>query len=73
MVGLIIAVSVMGLALVSAVVYGAIKLSKMEKDMTTIAECLVLYMDYTEGTDIVENDTDIVGDGSFDFPNSDGF
>lgn len=72
MIGLIIATSVLGTILVSAVIVCAIKMHKMEKNMTTLAECLLTYMTHPEQVDIVENYS--VNDGTnFNFPNSTGF
>ena len=73
MIGLIIATSVIGTVLVSAIVVGAIKLHKMEKNMTTLAECLLTYMTNPESVDIIEDYTNPTGSSDFDFPNSKGF
>lgn len=73
MIGLIIATSVIGAVLVSAIVVGAIKLIKMEKNMTTLAECLLTYMTHPESVDIIEDYTNHSGSNDFDFPNSTGF
>lgn len=73
MTGLIITVSVMGALLVSAITVGTIKLIKMEKNMTTLAECLLTYMTHPESVDIVEDYTNTCSDGDFNFPNSTGF
>lgn len=72
MVGLIVATSVIGAVLVSAIVVGAIKLYRMEKNMTTLAECLLTYMTNPESVDIVE-DYSTTSDSNFNFPNSTGF
>jgi putative effector of murein hydrolase LrgA (UPF0299 family) len=73
MIGLIIATSVIGAVLVSAIVVGAIKLHKMEKNMTTLAECLLTYMTNPESVDIIEEYTNMRSNSDFDFPNSTGF
>lgn len=73
MVGLIIATSIIGSVLVSAIVIGAIKMHRMENNMTTLAECLLSYMTNPEEVDIiVDHSSDRTG-GDFDFPNSKGF
>lgn len=72
MIGLIIAISIIGTGLATAITLGVIKLHKMEKNMTTLAECLLTYMTHPEQVDIVENYS--VNDGTnFNFPNSTGF
>lgn len=71
MIGLIIATSIIGTVLVSAIVVGAIKLYKMNKNMTTLANCLLTYMTHPEQVDIVE-DYPIEASG-FNFPNTEGF
>lgn len=71
MVGLIIATSVIGAVLVSALTVGAIKLYRMEKNMTTLAECLLTYMTNPESVDIVEDYTKPTSTG-FNFPNTEG-
>ena len=79
MTGLIVAVSVMGAVLVSALAVGTYKLIKMEKNMTTLAECLLTYMTHPEEVDIVEDYSNVKrcsnrhSGSDFDFPNSDGF
>ena len=73
MIGLIIATSVIGAILVSAIVVGAIKLHKMEKNMTTLAECLLTYMTNPESVDIVEDYFSDRGNNNISFPNSEGF
>jgi len=79
MAGLIVAVSVMGAVLVSALAVGTYKLIKMEKNMTTLAECLLTYMTHPEEVDIVEDYSNAKksftrgGSSDFDFPNSTGF
>lgn len=79
MIGLIVAVSVTGALLVSAITVGAIKLHKMEKNMTTLAECLLTYMTHPEEVDIIEDYQNVErcsnrgGGSDFDFPNSNGF
>ena len=73
MVGLIVAVSVIGAVLVSALAVGTYKLIKMEKNMTTLAECLLTYMTHPESVDIVEDYSNTTSDGNFNFPNSTGF
>ena len=73
MIGLIIATSVIGAVLVSAIVVGSIKLYKMNKNMTTLAECLLTYMTNPESVDIIEDYTNSNGSSDFDFPNSKGF
>lgn len=79
MVGLIVAVSVIGALLISAITVGAIKLYRMEKNMTTLAECLLTYMTHPEEVDIVEDYSNVKrcsnrhSGSDFDFPNSDGF
>lgn len=73
MIGLIIATSVIGAILVSAIVVGAIKIHKMEKNMTTLAECLLTYMTNPESVDIIEEYTNTNSRSDFNFPNSTGF
>lgn len=73
MVGLIIATSVIGAVLVSALTVGAIKLYRMEKNMTTLAECLLTYMTNPESVDIVEDYSNTNSGSNFNFPNSAGF
>lgn len=73
MTGLIVAVSVMGAVLVSALAVGTYKLIKMEKNMTTLAECLLTYMTNPESVDIVEDYSTPTSDSNFNFPNSTGF
>lgn len=73
MIGLIIATSVIGAILVSAIVVGAIKLHKMNKNMTTLAECLLAYMTHPESVDIVEDYFSDRGNNNISFPNSEGF
>ena len=73
MTGLIVAVSVIGAIIVSAIIVGAIKLYKMEKNMTTLADCLLTYMTHPESVDIVEDYSNISSSSDFNFPNSNGF
>lgn len=73
MTGLIVAVSIIGAVLVSAIVVGAIKLTKLEKNATTLAECLLTYMTHPESVDIVEDYSNTTRGGGFNFPNSTGF
>lgn len=73
MTGLIVAVSVMGAVLVSALAVGTYKLIKMEKNMTTLAECLLTYMTHPESVDIVEDYSNANSGSDFNFPNSSGF
>lgn len=73
MIGLIVATSVIGALLVSAIVVGTIKLVKMEKNMTTLAECLLAYMTQPESVDVIEEYTDYNSKSNFNFPNSTGF
>lgn len=71
MIGLIIATSVIGAVLVSAIVVGAIKLYKMNKNMTTLANCLLTYMTNPEQIDIVEEYP--ISATGLNFPNTEGF
>ena len=73
MTGVIIAVSVVGTICLFLTIFGAIKLHKMEKNMATLAECLVACMTNQERIDIVEDYPDCNGDSDFSFPNSAGF
>ena len=73
MIGLIIAVSVVGVLCISSTVFGAIKIHKMEKNMTTLAECLLTYMAHPERIDIIEDCPVKHSDNDFNFPNSTGF
>ena len=73
MIGLTVATSVIGALLVSAIVVGTIKLVKMEKNMTTLAECLLTYMTQPESVDIIEDYSNHSGSSDFNFPNSTGF
>lgn len=73
MIGLIIATSIIGSVLVAAIVFGAIKIYRMEKNMSTLAECLVAYMTHPESVDIVESYSNRDSNSNFDFPNSVGF
>lgn len=73
MAGLIVAVSVIGAVLVSALAVGTYKLIKMEKNMTTLAECLLTYITNSESVDIVEDYPTTTSDSNFNFPNSTGF
>lgn len=78
MIGLIIATSVIGVTLVSAIVFGAIKLHMMEKNMNTLGECLLLYMAHPEEIDIIEQRSERIptkfnsSGNNFNFPNSEG-
>lgn len=73
MIGLIVATSVIGAVLVSAIAVGTIKLIKMEKNMTTLAECLLTYMTHPESVDIIEEYNARSSHSDFNFPNSTGF
>lgn len=73
MIGLIIATSIIGSLLVAAIVFGSIKIYKMEKNMSTLAECLVAYMTNPESVDIVESNFSCGSNRDFNFPNSTGF
>ena len=73
MVGLIVAVSVIGAVIVSALAVGTYKLIKMEKYMATVAECLLTYMTHPESVDIVEDYSNTNSSSGFNFPNSSGF
>jgi hypothetical protein len=73
MIGLIVATSVIGAVLVSAIIVGAIKMHRMEKNMTTLAECLLTYMTHPESVDIVEDYSAGGSKSDFNFPNSTGF
>ena len=72
MTGLIIAVSVIGALSVSAIIFGAIKIKQMDKNMTTLAECLLTYMTNPNSVDIIE-DIPVSRTTDFTFPNNEGF
>lgn len=73
MTGLIIATSIIGTLVVSAIIIGAIKIHKMNKNMTTLANCLLTYMTHPESVDIVEDYISDRGNNNISFPNSEGF
>ena len=79
MTGLIIAVSILGTALVGTIVVGAIKFRQLEKSMEmiaknlhTTADCLLTYMTHPEQIDVVEDYTAKSGSADWNFPNSEG-
>lgn len=73
MTGLIIATSIIGTLLVATIVFGSIKMYRMNKNMTTLAECLLTYMTHPESVDIVEDYFSDRGNDNISFPNSEGF
>lgn len=73
MTGLIIATSIIGTLLIATIVFGAIKMYRMNKNMTTLAECLLAYMTHPESVDIVEDYFSDRGNNNISFPNSEGF
>lgn len=73
MTGLIIATSILGSLFVAAVVVGAIKIHTLEKQVTSVAECFLLYLTNNENVDIIEDITVTTGKGGPTFPNSEGF
>jgi hypothetical protein len=72
MVRLVIAVSVIGALLVATAVVGMIKIKQMDKNLTTLAECLLTYMTNPNSVDIIE-DIPVSRTANFTFPNSEGF
>lgn len=72
MTGLIVATSIIGAVLISAIVVGAIKIYRMEKDMITVAQCLMVHMTNPDKIDVVEDISKPTHTG-FDFPNTSGF
>lgn len=79
MTGLIVAVSVLGTALVGAVVVGVMKIRQLEKtllmvekNLHTTADCLLTYMTHPEQIDVVEDYTAKSSSADWDFPNSEG-
>ena len=73
MTGLIVAVSIVGAVLVSALAVGTYKLIKMEANMATLAEFLLTYMAHPESVDIVEDYSTSNSNSNLNFPNSMGF
>jgi hypothetical protein len=74
MIGLIVAVSVIGAVLISAIVVGAIKIYRMDKNLNNLAECFLAYITKPEEVDIIEEYSVKKKSGKdFGFPNSEGF
>lgn len=73
MTGLIIAVSVIGALFVATLVVGSIKIYRLSKSVSDLANCFLTYLTtQAEGVDIVET-YDLKGGSDFTFPNSRGF
>ena len=74
MVGLIVAISVIGAVLMSAIGVCAIKIYKMDKNLNNLAECFLAYVTRPEDVDIIEDYSVTKKSGKdFGFPNSEGF
>lgn len=72
MVGIIIAVAVLATIVVAESVIGVIQMLRMERNMTTLAECLLAYMTRPEDVDIIEDYTTTTKTTDWNFPNTDG-
>ena len=78
MIGLIIATSIIGALLVSAITVGAIKIYKLEKNLNNLAECLLTYITSPADIDIIEDYSSTKrsnkkSKSDLGFPNSEGF
>lgn len=74
MVGLIVAVSIIGTVLVASIVLGAIRIAELEETVSNLCECFLRYRDNPESVTIVEDYTSLSKNKSdFNFPNSEGF
>ena len=72
MTGIIVAISVIGVVLVTTIVVGSIKLYRMNKHMETLAKSLLVFINHSDELNIVDNGTEYDG-SDFNFPNSEGF
>lgn len=72
MVGIIIAVAVLATIVVAESIIGVVQMLRMERNMTTLAECLLTYMTRPEDVDIIEDYTTTTKTTDWNFPNTDG-
>ena len=71
--GLIVAVAILGTLLVATIVLGVIQLKMLDKNVATLAECLLVHMTNTEHLDVIADEHPGMSFKDVSFPNSEGF
>ena len=71
-IGVIVAVVVLTTIVVTESIIGVVQMLRMERNMTTLAECLLTYMTRPEDIDIIEDYTTTTKTTDWNFPNTDG-
>ena len=72
-IGVIVALVVLATIVIAESIIGVIQMLRMERNMTTLAECLLAYMTRPEDVDIIEEYTTTTKTTDWNFPNSEGF
>lgn len=71
-IGVIVALAVLATIVIAESIIGVVQLVRMERNMTTLAECLLTYMTHPDDVDIIENYTKTTKTTDWNFPNSEG-
>lgn len=71
-IGVIVAVVVLTTIVVAESIICVVQMLRMERNMTTLAECLLTYMTRPEDIDIIEDYTTTTKTTDWNFPNTDG-
>ena len=72
MTGLIVAVAILGVVVVSAIVVGATLIRRLTVEMTLLTECFLKFVNNPDSVRIIE-DYEVTGNKEPSFPNSEGF
>ena len=73
MIGLIIAVAILGALLVTTIIVCAKKFNELNETLTNLCECFLMYKDNPDSVNIIEDYSALSNSSKFTFPNSEGF